>query len=460
MNENVAPGPVVPGPVVLGPVVLGGGMAGVAAAMELARRGLRPTLLESRPYLGGRARSFEHTTGDEIDNGQHLLMGCYRSTFRLLEMLGTRDLVQTQRSLRVEFRDADGRRDVLAAPRLPAPLGVLVGMARMSALTIAERMALLRLGVALRLGGPRGDETAADYLARHGQPARLRQRLWDPMIIATLNLPAERASALLFARVMRLAFLGRGEDSHLAFARCGLSKLLAPARAAIERRGGTVVTGAPALGIVAEHGGYTIFLKDRPPLRASALITAVPERALRQLLGSTELADRALGAMPHLEYSPIVSAYLWYDHPLERLPAFAAMIGTATQWMFNRRAIDGSSNARFPGLVTCTISAAAAESAIEGEAIAAIVDRELRAAFPEIGDARLVERLVVKEKHATFAATPAAERVRPQARTQAQHLYLAGDWTATGLPATIEGAVQSGFAAAAALADDALGRNP
>ncbi len=436
-----------------GPVVLGGGVAGIAAAVSLARNGLRPLLLESRPYIGGRARSFVHEpSGDVIDNGQHLMMGCYHRTFELLELLGTRSAVQLQRSLAVEFRDPDGSSDRLAAPAtLPSPADVLVGMMRLKRITAAERLALLRIGIALALGTPGSDETAATYLRRHGQTANLRRRLWDPIIIATLNLPAERASALLFARVMRLAFLGKGTDSHLAFPTRGLSELFQPATSLTEHSGGSVSIGTAITAVERHDEGYVIRLKDREPILARQVISALPERALRAVLRQPELVSDVLGATPAFEYSPIVSLYLWYNHNPASLPAFAAMIGTAVQWMFNRRAIDGSRNEKWPGLVSCTISAAVAESSTDADSIVARADAELQAAFPELAGAGLLGSLVLKERHATFAATPEAERARPMAQTAASGFFLAGDWTSTGLPATIEGAAQSGFTAAAAL---------
>jgi squalene-associated FAD-dependent desaturase len=411
-------------------------------------------LLESRPYLGGRARSFIHAgTGDEIDNGQHLMMGCYRSTFRLLETLGTRGLVAIDPTLRVEFRDADGSVDILSAPTsLPSPLDVLTGMLRLKKLSVAERLALARLGARLAISSPMERETVSVYLRRLGQSERACARLWDPIVIATLNTPPGIASARLFATVMRRAFLGRGDDSHLAFPLTGLSRLIEPAERYITGRGGRVITGATVERVQGEAGAFRIRLKDDEMLATGHLIVAVPARAIPRIMGDIPVAIAAAGEA--LASAPIVSLYLWYDTPLAHLPKFAALIGTNVQWMFNRRRITGERNDRHPGLLSCTISAAFEESAAAGEDIAVMADRELRGAFPEIGPARLLDTLVIKEKHATFAATPDAEALRPTARTALPGLYLAGDWTATSLPATIEGAAQSGYAAADSLLVD------
>lgn len=436
-----------------GPLVLGGGMAGIAAAVALAREGRRPLLIESRPYLGGRTRSFIHrSTGDEIDNGQHLMMGCYRATFHLLSLLGTLPLVQLQPALRVEFRDPDGTRAVLEAPQgFPSPLDVLIGMLRLGGLSLGERLALPRPGLGALLGRIPAEETVRQYLDRLGQSRRLQERLWEPIIIATLNTPPERASARLFAEVMRRAFLGRRNDSRLAFPGPGLSRLIDPAREYIQRLGGTVITGMPATAIERDQNGFIVRLKEGPPIQATRLITALPWRAL-QGIASRELLDALRPEPgPEHEYAPIVSLYLWYDRDPADLPPFAALLGTSVQWMFNRRKLGTPPNPAFPGLLSCTISAAYTESAMTEDEMLALADRELRAAFPELRSARMMDGLVIREKHATFAATPEAEQRRPASRTAIPGFYIAGDWISTGLPATIEGAVQSGFQAAAQL---------
>jgi squalene-associated FAD-dependent desaturase len=423
-------------------------MAGVAAAVTLAEHGMRPILIESRPYIGGRTRSFIHdATGDEIDNGQHLLMGCYTATLALLEKLGTRELVRLDRTLRVEFRDRSHGRDLLeASTTLPAPLNVLAGMLRLATITPRDKRSLIRLGIAAKLARPKNEESVRDYLVRHGQSERLRELLWEPIVIATLNTRPERASADLFVEVMRRAFLARGRASQLAFAHGGLSALLAPAGRFIEDRGGRVMLGTPVAGIERDGAEYRVVLKDGGSIASSALIAALPARALHPLLRG-ELADVVPG-IANIDYAPIVSIYLWYDRALTELPAFSALIGTNVQWMFNRRRLGSRVNTGFPGLLSCTISAAFEEAAATGDDVVAMADRELREAFPEMGGTKLLDALVIKEKHATFEATPDVAAHRPPARTRFEGFYLAGDWTDTRLPATIEGAVLSGVRAA------------
>lgn len=432
------------------PIVLGGGIAGIAAAIRLAQAGMQPTLIESRPYLGGRLRSFIHPeTGDEIDNGQHLLMGCYHSTLELLETIGTRQLVELQPTLSVQFRNPDGRSELFATSRwLPSRLGVVAGMLRLKQLSFAERLGLLQVGIATFTQQPKPNETATEYLRRLNQSPVACQRFWDPIIIATLNTPPEQAAASLFVRVMQLAFLGGRVDSQLGFVKRGLSALHAPAQTIIEQHGGRVIVGSPITGIEVQQGNhFVIQLKERESITASQIISALPHASLRNISSPAMLRQVPSLAQP-MPVSPIVSLYLWFDSPLLQLPAFAAMIGTGVQWMFNKRRIVPTENARFPGLLSCTISAAVAESTLQINQLVTRAEQELRGAFPEIDGARLLAWQVIKEKQATFAATPATETQRPYTSTAIAGFYLAGDWVATGLPGTIEGGVQSGFAAA------------
>jgi zeta-carotene desaturase len=435
------------------PIVIGGGVAGIAAAVSLARAGLRPTLIESRPYLGGRVRSFIHAgTGDEIDNGQHLLMGCYEATFSLLDLLGTRHLVELQPELTVEFREPGGTRSLLKSPlpfdRFFSSANIAAAMMRLDGLTRRERLMLMRVALDVKLARARPAETVTAYLARLGQSRAAQERLWHPIVIATLNTAPEIASAELFRTVMRRAFLGGPIASRLALPRVGLSQLFEPAVRFITGRGGQVLLGAPATTLSREGNGLRLDLKDREPIAASTMISALPSHALRSLLVRGGAAAHLPASTERITYSPIVSLYLWYDRSPESLPRFAALLGTRTQWIFNRRAITGTASERFPGLIACTISAAASEAATGGDEIVRIADAELRSVFPELRDAVLLDAQAIKEKQATFTATPEIEALRPGVRTSLEGLVLAGDWTNTGLPATIEGAAWSGFTAA------------
>ena len=432
------------------PVVLGAGVAGLAAGVALAHAGLAPHVIESRPFVGGRVRSFTHSaSGDEIDNGQHLLMGCYRETLRLLDLIGTRHLVSIQPRLHVEFRDADGTADHLIAPPLPPPFDVLAGLLRMRGLSLSERYGLLRVAREARRGGARSTgETVNEMLVRLGQSKRACDRLWNPIVIATLNTSPSEASAELFIEVMRRAFLGSGDDSRLVLPRAGLSSLFEPAVAFIRARGGIVELGRTATHVERELSRFRVHVSDGSTISCDRIVSALPSRQASAVLGNLLPPS----VLPEIAMSPIVSIYLWYDRPLASVPEMTALIGTSVQWVFNRRRMMGDSEQ--PGLLSCTISAADVEAASAADAVIAVADAELRRAFAEIADARIVDAIVLKEKHATFKALP--RMMRPEARTSVTGLYLAGDWTSTHLPATIEGAVQSGFDAATMLIGDSV----
>jgi squalene-associated FAD-dependent desaturase len=429
-------------------IVIGGGFAGVAAAIELARDGHRPLLIEARPYLGGRTRSFIHeSTGTEIDNGQHLFMGCYRHTLRLLDYLGTRRFITFQDSLHVEFRDANGARCAFRTPRhFGGSIGHAIGLLRIESLPLMERIAMMRVAIAAKVNDVGEDEVVGDFLSRHGQSLRARKSLWHPLVIATMNTSPDRASARVFTEVLRRAFLSSARDARLGYASVGLSHLLEPALHRLSQSGGAVWLGRTVTNISYDGGHYAVQLSNGDTVRSRRVVSAVPSHVLLRLAD-----DSLLNGMPRslpLSTSPIVSLYLWYDRALA-LPDFVALTGTQTQWVFNRDAMSRGTTSR--GLISCTISAANDEQELDAPALVATADAELRRALPELTGATLIDSLAIKERSATFEATPANERIRPATRTGLDGFVLAGDWVATGLPATIEGAVESGVRAAWAL---------
>ena len=431
----------------LRPVILGGGFAGIAAAISLADRRERPLLVESRPFLGGRTRSFHHEgSGEEIDNGQHLMMGCYTETLALLEKLGTRHLVEVQSGLSVELRDDSGIRHLRARSSLPAPLDVLAGMLRLERLTFSERLGLLRAGVGARTGRPRSLESVEAWLDRHRQSPRLKRLLWHPLVIATMNTSPEEASAELFITLLRLSFLKGGPGSSLALPLAGLSRLIEPTADYIRERGGEVLTGTSVMrtepvvdGERGARGVWTISGRNLD-LTTDRLISALPWHRFADLFGEY-LPDALQHTIPAPDHNPILSLYLWYDRPLTQVPRLTALVGTGIEWVFNRRKIVTEGSPRYPGLLSCVISNVG-DTGDEEEFIRRSV-AEIAGRIPEIGDARPVDHLIIREKRATFSATPEiiAKRIRPGKILPGLEVY--GDWTATDLPGTIEGAVRS-----------------
>lgn len=424
-------------------LVIGGGWAGIAAAMQAARLGWRVHLVEERPYLGGRARSFtDRTTGDVIDNGQHVMMGCYHELLRIVHDLGTDHLLERQKALRVAFVDESTGLDVLDASALPGKLGMLWGLLRLRNLPLSARMAIVRLALKV-LGTPDAGMglTCHDFFDQLRQPAEAVQRFWEPLVLATLNAPVSVAPAELLSTVLRLAFFGTTDDAKLLIPTGGLSDLIDPFGAWLATRGGTVQTSTSVDRInIVDGRASSVVLSDGSSIDVDVVISAVPQRALARLTQASGIASY-LPEEP--EMSPIVSVYLWYDHQWMSVD-FAAALGTTVQWVFNKqRTTDG--------LVALTVSAASDIVGAPSEVIIRSCDAELRRLFGGAMDATMLNHgVVIKEKLATPRFTPEVHGLRPATdalHTRARNVFLAGDWTQTGLPATLEGAARSGVAA-------------
>ena len=494
-------------------IVVGAGVAGLAAATRLAGAGARVLVLEASRIPGGRARSWtDPATGATVDNGQHLLMGCYAETLALLERIGSRGLVRFQERLRVEFVDRDGDGGAIDCPPLPGRLSLLAGLALYRGLTPGgarggpgggARGAARRVrsrGRGARAGGSAGgiaiagadgtggaaagaaagagaDETVAAWLSRRGQSALARRNFWDPLVLATLNEDPERASARALRTVLRIGLLGGPEASRLGWARAGLGELFAePAEAWLRERGGSIRFPAPVSAVRPGRDGVEVETRGGERLEARSAILAVPPAALLRIVPPSLAGDPALAGAAKLGTSPILGVNLWFDRPIVEGP-FYALLGTTMQWLFNRslmldragegaesegrrrepggegagRSRGGAADVERGGFVTLVASGARREVERTPEELTGTALAELRALFPAARRARLLRSLVVKERDATISPAAGWDLLRPGARTPEPRLFLAGDWTATGLPATIESAALSGHRAAAAL---------
>jgi squalene synthase HpnD len=427
-------------------VVLGAGYAGLAAATELLLRGHDVTLIEARALLGGRAHSFVDTkSGLILDNGQHILMGCYHETLGLLRRLGVMDRLRAPHSLQVPFLSERGPSSLTATA--PAPLHLLSALLGFAELSATDKIAAIGLALRLRLGGkPLPDETAAAWLRRWKQTPNLIRALWEPLCIAALNEPVATASARLFATVIRRSFLGGAADSTILLSRVGLSELFAPeVRTLIAMCRGALRLQTQVAGF--DFDGTTlreIKFADGSALRPEAVVSALPWHVLRAFLpGESKLAQ----ACRRIHDAPIVSLHLWLDRPVLHEP-FVGLLDSPVHWVFSREHIHGPDAAQTGHVITAVVSGArdlVDKSAAELEDLALC---ELRRFLPEARPAQVLHRMVYKARSATFAATPETEPLRPGPNTAWSNLWLAGDWTDTGLPATIEGAVLSGLRAA------------
>ncbi|GIW44543.1 MAG: phytoene dehydrogenase [Candidatus Binatia bacterium] len=437
-------------------VVAGGGIAGLAAAVELSRLGHRVLVLEARRRWGGRAASFrERTTGDELDNGQHALMGCYHHTLAFLDRIGASAKLAWQGRLQVPYFDLiTGRTATLRAGPGPSPIHVAAGIARFALLSPAQRIEALLGGLRILALRRRQDPlllhvTVEDLLRFCRQSPSTRERLWNPIAIATLNELPSRAAAAPFAEVIARAFFGSRRDSQFVFPRVSLSELYVPgALDFVRRHGGAAQLGAPVEGLVRNGEEIrAVVVRGGEVIPASAVVCALPPGAARNLLAEHGVA------IPAFDYAPIVSVYLWFQQPPE-LPPFFGLLGGHGQWVFHRASLWGQTAcAAAPDshIVSVVISAARSEAQRHDGELIHDVTAELRCAFPHLARMEIRHALVVREKRATPSLTPELDRQRPPTRTRLRNLFLAGDWIATGLPATIESAVASGFAAARAV---------
>ncbi|MFQ3581333.1 MAG: hydroxysqualene dehydroxylase HpnE [Chloracidobacterium sp.] len=428
-------------------IVIGGGFAGLSAGTALAEQGARVTVLERRPRLGGRAYSLrDETTGDVVDNGQHLMMGCYHETLRFLERIGSRHLIRAFDTPRVDFLAPEGTAS-FRCPALPAPLHMLVGLLRLEGLSLSDKLGVWRIGWALQrwkrdYRTRLAKLTVAEWLAQCGQSARMRERFWDPLVIATLNEPPERAAAVLLMRVLYQGFGGQLADSNLVVSTVGLSELYTePARRFIEAHGGTVRLQTAVKAVRVDGGRFQdVVLADGETLAADACISSAPYHDVAKY--AADLAPTAT----RLASSPIVSVNLWFDRPLFDAP-FVGLLGTTMQWAFDKRAFTTPNS----GLhhLALIVSAAHEACQLSSKALINLALQDLRRVTSKVNSAQLKHARVIKEQHATFSATPTAEPLRPAHETAVKGFYLAGDWTDTALPATIESAVVSGHACAA-----------
>jgi len=432
-------------------IIIGGGFAGLAAGVALSEAGKRVCLLEQKPHLGGRARSFcDPTTGSIVDNGQHLFMGCYHSTIQFLKTIGTLDRLHFQPRLAVPFLDRDGRLTRLDCPDWPSPWHLLLGVLRSRSFSFKQKLEVLRLGKGLRNAGttsaPTPIETVTAWLNRRRQSEGLQRNFWDLLCIAAMNEDPRIASAQLFERVLRLALFSSPADSRLGLARVGLSECYTTAATAyIEARGGRVQTGRSVKQLLISEGACRgVDLGAGEIIECLAVISAVPWQQLAVVLpGDLLRAEPFFAGALALRPAPIISINLWFDAPITDLE-LVGMRGTTMQWLFDKSRILNSSD----HYVSLVLSGAHEHVSRSKEELLAIALRELGAALPAVRKAKLLHSLVIKERFATFSPSPEAEPLRPPARTPIQGFFLAGDWTATGLPATIEGAVQSGYTAA------------
>ncbi|WP_344234722.1 hydroxysqualene dehydroxylase HpnE [Kribbella hippodromi] len=437
--------------------VVGGGLAGITAALQLADAGCAVDLLEGRPKLGGLTHSFERD-GRWIDNGQHVFLRCCTSYLRLLERLDVRDQVHVQRRLDVPVRS--GRRPGVGRIRrneLPAPLHLGPALASYRWLSLVERVAAasgaLAMGRVDRTAPETDEQSFGSWLAAHGQDARAVEALWELIGIATLNARADEASLAVAATVFQLGLLEQSDAADIGWSLVPLQQLHGGAAARALAAAGVAVRLRARVRALNEQEGRWCIEGER----YDDVVLAVPPTEAARLLPDGAV-DLPAGWAEALGSSPIVNAHVVFDRQVLDVP-FVAGVDSPLQWVFDRTVQCGE---RAGGEQYVAVSLSAADELIDTPVadLRDLLVPALRRLLPAAADARVKEFFVTRERHATFRPAPGSGSLRPAATTNRPGLHLAGAWTATGWPATMESAARSGEAAAASVLRHRLTNRP
>jgi squalene-associated FAD-dependent desaturase len=443
--------------------VIGGGLAGITASIALAETGAEVTLLEARPRLGGATCSFSRD-GLTVDTGQHIFLGCCSAYRGLLDKLGMTGHAPMQDRFDVTVlapgTAGQPRKARLRRTALPGPLHMLPGLGRYPFLSLKERASVSRPALAMRFVDPSkpavDQQRFGDWLAARGQTERTRRALWDLFSVSALNIAGDDASLALAAVVVKTGLLGKNNAADIGVPALPLGELHGDAGATLlGKLGAKVSLGAKVTAIEAAEngGGFTVKLAD-DELAVDAVVLAVPHEKAAPLMPPGALPEQTVAAWSGLGASPIVNVHVIYDRPVMDLP-FVAAIDSPVQWVFDRTQISGISASKHgrPGHQYLAISLSAADEYADTP-VAQLQEQfvpALAELFPAARDAKVAEFFVTRERRATFRQAPGSGALRPKAATRHPGLVLAGAWTDTGWPDTMEGAVRSGLSAAVEL---------
>jgi zeta-carotene desaturase len=429
--------------------VAGGGLAGLAAGCALAQAGFRVSLFERRPYLGGRASSYQHPgTGEVVDNCQHVLLGCCTNLLDFYRRIGVEEKIRWFE--RLVFVEPGGRQSAISPTWLPAPLHTAPSFLLAPSLGAGDKLAIARAMLAIARGAEdNGSENFRQWLERHGQPARAIDRFWKVVLVSALNEELERSSVRYGAQVFRESFLKSAAAGRMGVPTVPLTELYNAAGEYIRGRGGEVQLRSP-LEVFSTEGERVRLCVAGKDLTCDFAVLALPFNVVGAVLPRGDDAEPLRRAAEQLESSPITGIHLWFDREITELE-HAVLLDRTIQWMFHKSKLLGRS-AEGGSYLELVVSSSKSLVETSRNEIVELAVRELGEFFPQARQARLVKATVIKEVHATYSPAPGVDRHRPPAVTAWPRVFLAGDWTATGWPATMEGAVRSGYMAAEALA--------
>jgi squalene-associated FAD-dependent desaturase len=434
--------------------IAGGGLAGLAAACALAEAGFRVTLFERRPYLGGRASSYQHPgTGEIVDNCQHVLLGCCTNLLDFYRRAGVEGKIRWYDKL--TFLEPGGCQSVIAPSALPAPLHTAPAFLRAHCLNFRDKLAISRAMAALAPSTPADSgESFLGWLQRHGQTERAVERFWKTILVSALNEDLDQVSVPYAAQVVRESFLKSAAAGRMGIPTVPLTDLYGTAGDYIRARGGDVQFRAGVELFRSESTGVSVTANGQEQ-KFDYLVLAVPFEALGKILPHTPSAAPLAAALGQFSTSPITGIHLWFDRQISELD-HAVLLDRTIQWMFHKsRLIESRGNKpREDGDGSYIELVVSCSRSLVEKSKPEIVDMAAKEAlefFPAARQAKLLKSTVIKEVHATYSPRPGIDHYRPKPETAWPRVFLAGDWTATGWPATMEGAVRSGYLAAESL---------
>jgi zeta-carotene desaturase len=437
-------------------LVIGGGLAGLACAVALAESGVKVRLFEKRPHLGGRATSYTLPDGSEVDNCQHVTLGCCTNLADFYRRAGADGKIRFYE--RLHFADRAGRRSTIAASMLPPPLHMAPSFLNFGALSLGDKIGIAKALMAIaRAGGKPPDidgVTMLNWLQRVQQTPDAIDRFWRVVLVSALDEELSRMDARYGVDVFWKAFLGSRGGYRVGIPSVPLAELYEGCRDAVVEKGGEVRLRCGVREIrVRENRFAGAALEDGTEISADACVAAVPHDVLLGLLPAAMGEEGGmLAGLRHIRTSPITGVHLWFDRVVMKEP-FLALLDNTTQWIFNKSLLykhavrngDAPAGGQYLQLV---VSASYDLVPRSRQDIIDLCRRELAEVLPATREAKLEKATVIKEVHATFSPEPGVDQWRPAQKTAIEGLFLAGDWTRTGWPATMEGAVRSGYLAA------------
>jgi squalene-associated FAD-dependent desaturase len=437
--------------------VVGGGLAGLAASCALAENGFRVSLFERRPYLGGRASSYLHpATGEVVDNCQHVLLGCCTNLLEFYRRTGIDG--QIRWFDRLTFLEPGGRASVIGPSSLPAPLHTAPSFLGAACLNLTDKLAIAAaLAKLAPLALHDKGEPFLDWLRRHGQTERAIGRFWRTILVSALNEDIDRISVPYAAQVMRESFLKSADAGKMGIPTAPLTELYDKGGSYVRERGGEVQLRSGVEAFQAGPAGVRLRLADGE-CDFDFVILAVAFDGLSRILPETSAADPLRSVLARFQSSPITGIHLWFDRQISDLE-HAVLLDRTIQWMFHKSKLlaapGGNGNRKGAGQGSYVEVVVSSSNSLVEKSRAEVVElavNELREFFPAARDAVLVKSTVIKEMHATYSPRPGVDEYRPAPETVWPRVFLAGDWIATGWPATMEGAVRSGYLAAQCVA--------